>query len=144
MWTVKGFYHALLPKTDYRAKGREHDHRLAIIMFRVPINWFNICACIYLPKIWIANKLPNCILQIVPIVLYFRCTHCLLIQILGFVNWVNCILQITPIMSYLRHIIILVCNMIFIFFNVHMFNLYIDGSIYNNFRIPCYLSERLN
>ena len=62
------------------------------------------CACIYVPKIWIANKLPNCILQIVPIVLYFRCTHCLLIQILGFVNWVNCILQIAPIMSYLRRI----------------------------------------
>ena len=62
------------------------------------------CACIYVPKIWIANKLPNCILQIVPIVLYFRCTHRLLIQILGFVNWVNCILQIAPIMSYLRRI----------------------------------------
>ena len=25
------------------------------------------CACIYVPKIWIANKLPNCILQIVSI-----------------------------------------------------------------------------
>ena len=34
--------------------------------------------------------------------------------------------------------------MIFIFFKVSMFNLYIDGSIHNNFRINRYLSERLN
>ena len=29
MWFVKELYHALLPKTDYRDKGRGHDRRLA-------------------------------------------------------------------------------------------------------------------
>ena len=28
MWSVKDMYHALLPKTDYRDKGRGHDRRL--------------------------------------------------------------------------------------------------------------------
>ena len=28
MWSVKEMYHALLPKTDYRDKGRGHDRRL--------------------------------------------------------------------------------------------------------------------
>ena len=28
MWSVEEMYHALLPKTDYRDKGRGHDRRL--------------------------------------------------------------------------------------------------------------------
>ena len=29
MWSVKGLYHALLPKTDHTDKGRGHDRRLS-------------------------------------------------------------------------------------------------------------------
>ena len=32
MWSVKEMYHALLPKTDYRDKGRGHDRRLVKCM----------------------------------------------------------------------------------------------------------------
>ena len=30
MWSIKEMYHALLPKTDYRDKGRGYDRRLAV------------------------------------------------------------------------------------------------------------------
>ena len=32
MWSVKGLYHALLPKTDYRDKGRGPDRRLDVAL----------------------------------------------------------------------------------------------------------------
>ena len=34
MWSGKEMYHALLPKTDYREKGRGHDHRLPSTRWR--------------------------------------------------------------------------------------------------------------
>ena len=35
MWSLKGLYHALLPKTDYRDKGRGHDRRLLLWLIRM-------------------------------------------------------------------------------------------------------------
>ena len=34
MWSLKGLYHALLPKTDYGDKGRGHDRRLLLWLIR--------------------------------------------------------------------------------------------------------------
>ena len=60
MWSVKELYHALLPKTNYRDKGRGHDRRLGVILlFSQPIVWvvewgavwpkfFKVCAKIVL------------------------------------------------------------------------------------------------
>ena len=39
MWSVKQTYHALLPKTDYRDKGRGHDRRL----LQIQTNWHYSC-----------------------------------------------------------------------------------------------------
>ena len=38
MWSVKGLYHALLPKTDHRDKGRGHDRRLWFTLMLSPTN----------------------------------------------------------------------------------------------------------
>ena len=40
MWSVKEMYNALLPKTDYRDKGRGHDRRLVIP--ESVVHWLNI------------------------------------------------------------------------------------------------------